>query len=693
MKNKTILLTLLYIISTSLFAEIPAGYYSAAEGKTEAALKTQLSSIVSAGAVDKGYDFLYTIYLTSDNLPNGKVWDMYSIKSNGTADYYFTHYDNKCGSYSGEGSCYNREHTFCDSWLGNSSPQRSDAHHLIPTDGYVNNRRSSFPHGKVSSASWTSSNGSKLGSSDTSTGYSGTVFEPTDEFKGDFARMYFYVATRYESKIAGWASNGSAGAILSGNSYPAYKSWFYNLMLAWNAADPVSDKEINRNNAIAVYQKNRNPYIDHPELADFIWGDKIGQLWSEGQTNYPTLVSPKNASTVDFGSIAYMQSANNNVQVLATNLTGDLTLTLTGNNAANFELSTSTITKAQAEAGYSLNVVFNAQTLGAQTANIVISGGGISTTTVILNALSTDDFLALPATYITAYGFNANWTVSATATSYLLDVYSKTVSAGGPKQTILEADFNGSFASGWTSALYTDFLTDGFVKLASGSKGGEVISPTIDLSTAGKVLIVAAKRYGSDSEPVLTVKMDGQELAAWTTTGTVADYTVELPVGKVNSTISLSAITDHRVYIDNFKVETLGSTVSKVSVAGYPANVGNVLTYKVENLESDSTYYYQVSPVGNSSASSTEVQVKTTFTTANKAVVQNNTISYYTTSDGIYISQLPSNAVISVHNLLGNQLYKVQTNTSDVELKLAQRGIYVLQVINNNERSVYKVRY
>ena len=171
--KKSILLFLLFSYIFSLSAQIPAGYYTAAEGKTDAALKTQLASIISAGAVDKGYDGLYAIYLTSDNLPNGKVWDMYSIKADGTANYYFTHNTDKCGSYSTEGNCYNREHTFCDSWLGAASPQRSDAHHILPTDGYVNNRRSSYPHGKVGTATWTSSNGSKLGTADASTGYSG----------------------------------------------------------------------------------------------------------------------------------------------------------------------------------------------------------------------------------------------------------------------------------------------------------------------------------------------------------------------------------------------------------------------------------------------------------------------------------------------------------------------------------------
>ena len=133
--KRSVFLSLVFILSFSLLAQIPAGYYTAAEGKTDAALKTQLAAIISAGAIDKGYDGLYAIYTTSDNLPSGKVWDMYSMKADGTANYYFTHHTDQCGSYSAEGNCYNREHTFCDSWLGAASPQRSDAHHILPTDG------------------------------------------------------------------------------------------------------------------------------------------------------------------------------------------------------------------------------------------------------------------------------------------------------------------------------------------------------------------------------------------------------------------------------------------------------------------------------------------------------------------------------------------------------------------------------
>ncbi len=94
-------------------------------------------------------------------------------------------------TYSGEGSCYNREHAFPRSWFGGAvSPMNTDVHHVFATDGYVNGRRSSYPYGDVASATYTSSNGSKLGAGSSASGYTGTVFEPIDEFKGDFARAY-----------------------------------------------------------------------------------------------------------------------------------------------------------------------------------------------------------------------------------------------------------------------------------------------------------------------------------------------------------------------------------------------------------------------------------------------------------------------------------------------------------------------
>ncbi|MDF4367401.1 endonuclease, partial [Vibrio parahaemolyticus] len=174
-----------------------------------------------------------------------------------------------------EGDCYNREHSFPKSWFGGKvEPMNSDGHHLFATDGYVNAKRSNWPFGEVGTATYVSSNGSKLGQASTSLGYSGTVFEPIDEFKGDFARAYFYMATRYENVVGNWEGNSSnADAVLDGSSSTVFEPWMLNMLKRWHKNDPVSEKERNRNQQVFDFQGNRNPFIDHPEFVEQIWGN------------------------------------------------------------------------------------------------------------------------------------------------------------------------------------------------------------------------------------------------------------------------------------------------------------------------------------------------------------------------------------------------------------------------------------
>jgi endonuclease I len=271
MIKKFLLLAFVLIGFIQVFGQIPAGYYTPADGKKGAELKTVLYNIIK-GHTDVSYGGLYNVYQTSDKKPNGKVWDMYSDVPSGTPAYEFSYGSGTCGNYSKEGDCYNREHSLPQSWFAEASPMVSDAFHIYPTDGYVNGKRSNYPFGEVASPTWTSSNGSKLGACSFS-GYTGTVFEPINEYKGDFARTYFYMAARYENLIASWTGNGNAGEVLDGTAFPAYKTWVVSLLLKWSAQDPVSQKEIDRNNAIYAYQKNRNPFIDHPEYAALVWGN------------------------------------------------------------------------------------------------------------------------------------------------------------------------------------------------------------------------------------------------------------------------------------------------------------------------------------------------------------------------------------------------------------------------------------
>ena len=278
MKNIFILFFL--ILSLFTFATAPVGYYTTAVGKSEAALKTQLFTIVGSHTA-RTYTTLWNDFKTTDKKSDGSVWDMYSNCT-------FVFGVNQDSGSGGTAECqfYNREHSFPKSWFKissgqeDSAPMGTDLFHLYPTDKFVNNSRGNDPFGETASSSQTFINGSKIGSSSFA-GYSGVVFEPANEYKGDFARTYSYMVTAYENVVDTWnTSNTNASPHLDGTKYPALTSWTVSLLLKWNSQDPVSQKEIDRNEAVYGVQKNRNPFIDHPELAEYIWGSHKGEPWS-----------------------------------------------------------------------------------------------------------------------------------------------------------------------------------------------------------------------------------------------------------------------------------------------------------------------------------------------------------------------------------------------------------------------------
>ncbi len=298
------------------FGQAPADYYNGTSGLEKAALKSKLAEIISNGHQDKSYDGLWTVYKSSDVDKyfenDGTLLDMYSENPNGKDPYTFKLGTNQCGNYTGEGSCYNREHTIPQSSFNRGTPMRSDAHHVVPTDGYVNNKRGTFPFGNTSdSPSWVSENGSKTGTS-TVSGYSGTVFEPIDEFKGDFARIFFYFATRYESKL-----NSFSFPMLSKNAYPGLSAWSIPMLLTWHKEDPVDQREIDRNDAIYKFQGNRNPFIDQPNFAELIWGDAtidpvdpVDPNDSEAPTIPQELIAQNSTSTTV--ELIWLASSDNN---------------------------------------------------------------------------------------------------------------------------------------------------------------------------------------------------------------------------------------------------------------------------------------------------------------------------------------------------------------------------------------------
>lgn len=262
--QKKIYSTILFFcfFTLTILGQIPPGYYNSAQGLSGTQLKTALHNIIK-NHNSVSYNSLWTHFQATDKKSNNKVWDIYSDVPNGTPPYEYVYTSNQCGSYNSEGDCYNREHSWPQSWFSSETTPSSDLFHIYPTDGYVNNIRSNYPYGDVGGASYLAQNGGKLGTC-VDAGYHLTAFEPIDEYKGDLARGYFYMSTRYTTEDAGWSSSAATNK-------SDILQWQVDVLLQWCHQDTVSAKEIARNNAIYQLQNNRNPFIDNPQWIDEIW--------------------------------------------------------------------------------------------------------------------------------------------------------------------------------------------------------------------------------------------------------------------------------------------------------------------------------------------------------------------------------------------------------------------------------------
>lgn len=394
----TTLFAAIIALAASVSAQIPSGYYSSCEGKKAQALLVELHNIIGPHQT-VSYNALWDVYKESDLRDDGTIWDMYSTK-------HWTPGSEQCGNYSSVGDCYNREHSFPKSWFNDASPMSSDAFHIYPTDGKVNGQRSNYPYGECEGGTTLSSSGGvqALGRLGTSTfpGYNGKVFEPDDEYKGDFARGYFYMAACYNNRIASWNSD-----MLAGNSYPAYTTWAVNLLLKWHRQDPVSQKETDRNNVIYRYQNNRNPFIDYPDLAEHIWGDKTSQEWHSSAAVKPTINSPVDGSIINMGVVAVNEPLEKPITVKGVALSENVSVSVTGTG---FSVSPSTLsyTQANSETGVDIVVRYESATETEAQATLTVSSGN-ATSSVTLKAKAISTLYALPATEIDETSFTANW--------------------------------------------------------------------------------------------------------------------------------------------------------------------------------------------------------------------------------------------------------------------------------------------
>ena len=261
MRLKLFVLHTFLLLSVTLSAFDRAEYYVAANNKSGATLKTVLYGIIGNPKV-KSYDALWTYYYQTDRASDNSVIDRYCNTKR-----YFGQ-----SASSSAVSGMNKEHGIAQSWWGGGTRIDGkigcDIMHVMPSDTEANSRKSNYGMGIVSTQSWT--NGSiKVGKG--KAGSNGTIqlWEPADEWKGDFARIYFYIVTCYENKDLTQAEGSKT--MLSG-TYPKLQDWAVELYMKWSREDPVSAIERQRNDSVQKVQSNRNPYVDFPGLEQYVWG-------------------------------------------------------------------------------------------------------------------------------------------------------------------------------------------------------------------------------------------------------------------------------------------------------------------------------------------------------------------------------------------------------------------------------------
>ena len=497
-------------------ATIPPGYYDSLDGKSGEALKNAIHDLVSQHTVFS-YGSLWIYFAQTDCRPENtsQVWDMYSDKT-----YYFR------GGTSGVYGMH-KEHSLPKSWWGGQDETQgyagyTDINHLYPADGDANMAKSNYPLGEVSRVTF--DNGvTRVGSPKTGQGGGcSSVFEPDDRYKGDFARTYFYMACAYQQYT--WRYT----YMLNNYTWKTLNDWSIELLCRWARNDAVSDKEVDRNDAVHRSQNNRNPFIDFPDLFEYIWGNKQGQIFSlseEGDTSTyvgdPELIAPTQGTLLDFGEVALGKSLEYTVYIKGRGLINPLTVQLYRYDYEMFSIPVSSVsrTAANSAGGYPLKITYTPTAVGDHTARLLILDGGLTGSVGVelrarcLPVPTLSRLTALEATGIKDSTYTANWRPANEEVDYYLitrTVYNK---ANGDVRTETFTTDDG----GTTSYIFNDRHADeshtyyvqsvrlGYMSEPSnvvtldysGITGIEADKPLQVLTTDGGILIKCSEDVGT----------------------------------------------------------------------------------------------------------------------------------------------------------------------------------------------------
>ena len=602
-----LLLMLAALVTLPSVAAVPSGYYDNAKNKSDQALMTALHTIIK-GHTKRSYSQLWTDFRTTDC--NGNIIiDRYS-------DTQFTYNTDKCGSngYSQVGDCYNREHSIPNSWWGGSDSDTAytDLHHMFPVDGWVNNERGNHPFGNC--ANGTPKGTGKLGTC-TFSGYSGTVFEVADEYKGDFARVYFYFATRYMMRMSSYTSGTS---VFNSSTYLGMDTWAINQLLEWHRNDPVSTLETTRNDNVYSIQHNRNPYVDNPELVEYIWGNMKGQVWNPSGTTTPTLTSPVSGSTINVGTNTG-SGVSKTITVKGTNLTKSVTVSVSGSG---FSVTPTTLTASAVNAGTTITVTYNGTTTNA-TGSLSISSSEVSSS------------CTLTATYNTGGGGSGTETIETWEGCSGYENYTN--------KTVQGKAFTWYFSNAGIFAQDNDHWNDA-IGCRFGKNTDSYIEMSEDVSDGASKLTFYAARYGNDTNPTVQLQYSTNGGSTWTTfatcspNGTWQQYTYNLDItGNVRFKFAQTA--GSRLNIDDIAITSNAGTVTNPQITaptnGSTVNVGTIAATGTSVSKTITVKGSDLTKALNVSVSGTGFSVTpTTISAANANAGTTVTVTYTSSTSG-----------------------------------------------------------
>ncbi len=683
MKRIEITLALLMIAVVCLAQTDLKTYYASTSGLNKGELKTALFEIIKNPTVVK-YDNLWLYFPQTDRRTDGKVWDMYS---------------NNTYEFPDDGSTVigmDREHAFPKSWWSSGVNNDkydcySDLFNLNPADATANQSAKSnwmmsvvntdtivlFDNGVVKSGY--DKNGSR-------------VWEPADEYKGDFARTYMYVVTCYEQICTGlngkptWSS--TPARFLNWNSadtYPIFTDFAVDLLLAWHKADPVSEKELNRNETISKIQGNRNPFIDCPDFADYIWGDKKDEPFDlQELTGKAFFVTPRHGEQYAFKGDTVGATQSLRMQFRAKDLKNPVDWRIEGNPVGTFTLPSAQLSVSDLSKGKAQTLTYTSLLPARDTVSLVLSSDELDApVTITLMAEARDVFQVL-APDIDDEWVVVRWRPSADATGYHIFMYQpRNLGEKGWENKINEG-FGTTFPADWTKSK-TGFSwstqNGGIVKLGSASNGGYIATPQLSLGDSVRVQVRAFQTNIKDNNPAFSIWLDGAtdtvEIGRFTVTTDTLWFATTLPNSIGDASVRIAVDKSSRTTINDVIIDSYEEVLSKVAVCDTTV-VGQ--SCRIDGLILGEQYLYTIQPTGGT--------IPTVFgpfevTTGKTSIRTAHTNDIFWTIDGrtLTIDQLPANADIALYDALGRKVFARKKNAKKtLSVPLDGGGIYILRV-------------